>query len=378
MLCGNGSIGALVMGDPAKEAVIFSHEKMYLPQHKRLPAVDTGAHLDEIRQMLAQQRYQDAADDVVELSYREGYGEKRWTDNFFPLCQLTVEPRLSGSARDYACGVDYTTGVASVSFADEAVEFRRECFVSRANQTYFMRLSASAPAAYRISLDTYEEKGREMIHRLFPEYEARIAVGLSGRGSQCFGYDDELSADHDYTLGFSLWLTEEDEKDIGIELRRAYRELIPEARSQHSAMGGDGMGVMTIGEFYLPYTGSRGAPEDVLQWLYLPSHALAEATNGQVWRDDLGRFSSIRETLTCGMPEDVRIKKLAAAALIMAQSGQYNYSRCLRRGEQGAAMLAMGEFVRAASSVIFLLNRRHMPYYKWCFRAMGELPILAA
>ena len=222
----------------------------------------------------------------------------------------------------------------------------------------------------------YEEKGAKLIHERFPDHEGRIAVGLAGRGSQCFGYDDELSADHDYTLGFSLWLTEEDEKEIGIELRRAYRELIPEARSQHSAMGGDGMGVMTIGEFYLPYTGSRGAPEDVLQWLYLPSHALAEATNGQVWRDDLGQFSSIRETLTCGMPEDVRIKKLAAAALIMAQSGQYNYSRCLRRGEQGAAMLAMGEFVRAASSVIFLLNRRHMPYYKWCFRAMGELPIL--
>jgi len=177
MLCGNGSIGALVMGDPAKEAVIFSHEKMYLPQHKRLPAVDTGAHLDEIRQMLAQQRYQDAADDVVELSYREGYGEKRWTDNFFPLCQLTVEPRLSGSARDYACGVDYTTGVASVSFADEAVEFRRECFVSRANQTYFMRLSASAPAAYRISLDTYEEKGRDEFW--YSLYKDKLGHGLT-------------------------------------------------------------------------------------------------------------------------------------------------------------------------------------------------------
>lgn len=29
------------------------------------------------------------------------------------------------------------------------------------------------------------------------------------------------------------------------------------------------------------------------------------------------------------MPEDVRRKKLAARLIFMAQSGQYNYSRCL-------------------------------------------------
>ena len=36
-------------------------------------------------------------------------------------------------------------------------------------------------------------------------------------------------------------------------------------------------------------------------------------------------------------------------------------------------MLAMGEFVNAACAAVFLLNRRHMPYYKWQFRALGEL-----
>ena len=223
----------------------------------------------------------------------------------------------------------------------------------------------------------YEEYGREMIRSRFPACEGRIAVGLAGHGSQCFGYDDAVSRDHDFEKGFCLWLTDEDDAAVGVALSRAYRELTGESVTARSAMAEQGLGVRRISDFYRRYTGSSGAPESWQQWLSLPSWALAEATNGEVWRDDLGVFSAIRETLRSGMPEDVRRKKLAARVIAMAQAGQYNYARCLSHGEAGAAMLALGEFVRAASETVFLLNRRHMPYYKWSFRAMRELPLLS-
>ena len=76
------------------------------------------------------------------------------------------------------------------------------------------------------------------------------------------------------------------------------------------------------------------------------------------------------------MPEDVRKKKLAARLIAMAQSGQYNYARCLRHGEEGAAMLALAEFVRESCGAIYLLNRAHMPYYKWALRGLETLPLL--
>lgn len=219
----------------------------------------------------------------------------------------------------------------------------------------------------------YLEYGQRMIREKFPEYESRIAVGLAGHGSECFGYDDELSRDHDFEKGFCLWLTDEDDLKIGVELSRAYRALPIERAKERSAMAGTKLGVHRISDFYRRYTGSPGAPESWQQWLSLPGYALAEAVNGEVWRDDMGLFSRIREEIRCGMPEDVRKKKMAAKAVEMAQAGQYNYSRCLAHGEQGAAMLALSEFVKSACEMIFLLNRSHMPYYKWCFRAMGEL-----
>lgn len=223
----------------------------------------------------------------------------------------------------------------------------------------------------------YERYGAPMLHEQFPDYEGRIAVGLAGHGSECFGFDDALSRDHDFELGFCLWIDDETDREIGVALNRAYRALPFERAAQRSNLSENPRGVRRISDFYRRYTGTPGAPETWQQWLYLPSHALAEATNGEVWRDDAGVFSAIREKIASGMPEDVRTKKLAACAVTMAQSGQYNYARCLSHGEEGAAMLALGEFVRSSMLMIYLLNRRHMPYYKWAFRGMDALPRLS-
>lgn len=224
----------------------------------------------------------------------------------------------------------------------------------------------------------YEEIGAPAIAAAFPEQEGRIAVGLVGRGSECFGYEDETSLDHDLFAGFCLWIPEEDEPDYGFRLSALYDHLPAEfgglTVQRRSRMGDGKLGVKTIGAFYQDFTGSPGAPETWQQWMRLPSHSLAKAVNGRVFRDDLGEFSRIRQEIALGMPEDVRLKKIAAHAALMAQSGQYNYSRCLKHGEPGAAVLALNEFVNHAAQLGFLLCRRHAPYYKWTLRAMGELP----
>ena len=231
-----------------------------------------------------------------------------------------------------------------------------------------------------ISREFYEKYGKPMIESEFAQYADRIAVGLVGHGSECFGYDDEISRDHDFEPSFCIWLADEDEREFGFKLFRAYARL-PKTLDgiqlkEASLLGNDSKGVMTISDFYRRYTGRAGAPESELDWLYTPSHYLAEATNGEVFYDPLGEFTRIRNEILNGMPEDVRRKKIASCAMYMAQTGQYNFERCLKHGENGAARLALSDFVKNAIEMTFLLNRTHMPYYKWSFRAMRDLDVL--
>ena len=223
----------------------------------------------------------------------------------------------------------------------------------------------------------YERFGAPMLHEQFPEIENLVACGLAGSGSECFGYDDEISQDHDFDPGFCLFVPEDliDSRTL-FRLSRAYAKLPEEfegcRRQRLSPVGGNRRGVLEIGEFFQARIGRPDGLEGELDWFAVPESYLAEATNGAVFRDDLGRFSAIRESLRA-MPENVRRKKLAGHVLLMAQAGQYNYSRCLAHRETGAAQLAVGEFVSHAMDAAFLLSRRYAPFYKWRFRALREL-----
>lgn len=228
----------------------------------------------------------------------------------------------------------------------------------------------------------YEACGREMIRSRFSAYENRIAVGLVGEGSECLGFDDEISRDHDFGPSFCLWLPRADYRKYGAELQSAYEALpggfmgLPDRVESASAHTGSRVGVLCIEDFYYKYIGTADAALSLAQWLALPESSLATACNGEVFGDPLGEFSRIRQRLLDYYPEDVRLKKIAARAALMAQSGQVNYARCMSRGESVGAFMALAEFVKHAASMIFLLNRRYAPFYKWTHRALRELPLL--
>ncbi len=228
----------------------------------------------------------------------------------------------------------------------------------------------------------YREYGAPMLHEQFPELESLVAVGLVGSGSECFGYDDELSQDHDFEPGFCLFLPNEDvvDRKAAFALERAYAKLPKEfmgyTRSPLSPVGGNRHGVLRVNEFFEEKIGVADGELSLKDWFWTDEQLLAEAVNGAVFRDDYGLFTSIRQKIAY-FPESVKLKKLAGQILLMGQAGQYNYKRCILRGETAAAQLAIAQFVDAALKVIFLLNNTYRPYYKWTFRALRSLPQLS-
>ena len=228
----------------------------------------------------------------------------------------------------------------------------------------------------------YRECVRPMLSEQFSDLLPQLAIGLFGSGSECYGFDDAVSTDHDFEPGVCILLPGEDavDRQAAFRLERAYAKLPKEflgfRRSAIAPVGGARHGVLRTAEVF---SDKVGAPDGILtlqQWLTVPAHALSEATNGKLFFDGLGEVTRIREGLS-RYPEDVRRKKLAGHLLLMAQAGQYNYTRCLKHGETGAAQLAVTEFVRHTMSAAFLLNSVYEPYYKWSFRAMRALPRLS-
>ena len=228
-----------------------------------------------------------------------------------------------------------------------------------------------------LAKEYFEKFGKPMLEKEFAQLLPYLAVGFVGSGSEHYGFDDEISRDHDYEPGFCIFLPGEEivDRRSAFLLERAYAKLPKEfggAKRQNIApVGGSRNGVIRTDEFYSKAVGSLDGVLSVQEWLRLPDYALAEAVNGEVFFDNYGEFSRIREYLK-NMPQDIKLKRIAGNLLIMAQSGQYNFMRCINHGEPQAAQFAAVEFVNAAMKVIFLLRGCYMPYYKWSFRALRE------
>lgn len=228
----------------------------------------------------------------------------------------------------------------------------------------------------------YTQYGRPMLLERFGGLMQYVCAGLVGPGSECFGFDDDVSRDHDFDPGFCLFIPGDDVIDAATEwkLERAYAELPSEfmgLRKNRIVSGGAGRrGVIRTADFYRSKIGGKGFFDSVYNWFSVSDNYLAEAVNGKVFEDNYGEFTAVRNKLL-DMPADVRLKKLAGRLYLAGQAAPYNFERAVKRGDEGAAQLALFEFFDQISAAVFLFNKKYRPFYKWTMRAMRELPELS-
>ena len=117
-----------------------------------------------------------------------------------------------------------------------------------------------------LSKKYYEEFAPRLVTE-FPRLAGRMAFGLVGEGSQCFGFDDEISHDHDFGPGFCIWLSDEDYAASGKDLQAAYDRLPKDFGGFRSsdvlitAEGAKRLGVFSISGFYERFLGTDKVPE---------------------------------------------------------------------------------------------------------------------
>lgn len=235
-------------------------------------------------------------------------------------------------------------------------------------------------------------KGLELSRRYFydivlPAFEEKLknilplcAFGLVGEGSECFGYDDEISKDHDFGPSVCIWLKENDYKKYRTEINFVLESLPKEFKGfsaiRESEWGQNRRNCLVLEDFYFKFLGLTRAPKTILEWKNIPETALGTVTNGEVFIDNLGEFSKIRNELIAYYPEPIRQNKIATRCMYISQHGQYNYARCLKRNDFVAANQALYLFVDEVIHLVFLLNRRYKIFYKWSNLALLDLKII--
>ena len=223
----------------------------------------------------------------------------------------------------------------------------------------------------------YEDCARGTFYSELGMYMDQMTVGLVGEGSECFGFDDVLSTDHDYGPSFCVWMSQDVYEQIGDFAQELYDDLPEEYMGVRFQLrretASDRRGVLMTERFYQKFLGGKLLPENNMDWLKIPENYLAVCTNGELFHAPVTDFTAIRSYLLGFYPEDVRRKKLGANLVKMAHAGQVNFNRMATRDDPVACRLALDQFVEGAIKVLYLLDKKYCPYYKWMWRGLANV-----
>lgn len=218
----------------------------------------------------------------------------------------------------------------------------------------------------QLSEDFYREVIGPLITKAFPRL--RHAAALMGRGSEVLGFDDDMSADHDWTARVILLLDAQDSESVAV-VQKDLASRMP----QEFAGVPTNVEVATVADHFRAQLGlDISQPWDAYDWISLAEHRLCAITSGAVFHDEVG-LGDIRKRLSY-YPRDVWYYLLSAAWWRvhpeMNLVGRTGYV-----GDDVGSSLIAAEMVSALMHLAFLIERRYAPYRKWLGTAFARLEV---
>ncbi|MBM7568147.1 DUF4037 domain-containing protein [Paenibacillus sacheonensis] len=212
----------------------------------------------------------------------------------------------------------------------------------------------------------------EIVEPVMAQHAAFLSYSsaLIGPGSEVLGYDTEMSTDHDWVPRVYLFL---DQPDIGHaeQIRSTLQEQAPE-RFYGFPVDIRKCVITTVPRFIERYFAvSKAERIELLDWLTFPSQSLLEVTQGEVYRDDRGQLSALRERFGY-YPHDIWLYLLASGWQRIGQEEHLMLRAGYAGDELGSAIIA-SRLVRDIMNLCFLMERRYAPYPKWFGTAFKRL-----
>ncbi len=219
------------------------------------------------------------------------------------------------------------------------------------------------------------------------------AAGLFGPGSDVLGYDTARSMDHDWGPRLILVLNDADLAEWAPRLDAMFRRALPRTvagfpigtaefaaepgiRHMVDLDHGDPVDhLITItspGRWLSAQLGIASIDElSPATWVSVSEQALLETTSGEIFRDDSGAITAIRDALAW-YPDAVWRYRMAAQWKRIDQLEPF-VGRCGEVGDDLGSQLVAMSLVRDVVKLAFLMERQYAPYPKWLGTAFSRL-----
>lgn len=149
LLTGNGTIGAMIPGNPYDERLYLSHAALFLPSPQAPDRVELASQLEHIQKLCLKGLYAEAAQVIDEVRNACDFIEER--DRFIAAFMLGII-QTGRNVATYQRSVDFSSAEAKVSVQDQTgATFTRTVFASRADNVLVLRISGEQPLSVTLS-----------------------------------------------------------------------------------------------------------------------------------------------------------------------------------------------------------------------------------
>ena len=346
------------------------------------------------------------------------------TDYFYRVKEFRDEIenlRTSDRSKDI-----YDHGVDTGSFDDdqslEGYDAKRNFSLDTGNAWYGSDGYTTAGSGLRLCRAYFEERVRPALEKEYPDILKKAAFGLFGYGSDCYGFDDVYSRDHDWGPGVCIWLRRSDHEKYSEELKKWYETLDKSFRGyerRNTPQGEGRIGVLCFEDFVEGIvgkiqgvqlleiyenercvsfdTGTLKATETVtassgkgfgegsniqkevdLQrisdavWRSCSQISLGCLVNGEIFHDESGYVTGFREFVRAGYPDELWRAFIAQSCALFSQNLQYNVRRLVLRKDAISLEMVLSDGFKEAFKLCHYADRRFVPHDKWLMASAVE------